>query len=142
MTISQGKERRIEDVHRRFGLRLSILYGSRAIGKNGADSDADVAILAEHALSFAVMHAIREALSPVLGVRAEKVDIVDIRSAPPLLAFHIVRDGTKLAGSEREYDEMYRRSMARYFDAKPLIQATEDYVKSYVDRQRTRTTEK
>ncbi len=142
MTISREKEQQLEDIHRRYGLRVSVLYGSRATEKHGADSDADVAVLAERPLSFGTLREIQEALSPVLGVRAGKVDIVDLRFASPLLAFHIARDGKKITGSEREYDAMYRRSVARYLDAKPLIQATEDYVKSYVDRQGTRTTEK
>lgn len=137
MKISAKQNNGLEAVRELFRLRLLVLYGSRATGGAGEQSDFDLAFLGQEVLPFGVRYELQQALGRVLAASAEKVDLVDLRSAPPLLLYYIVRDGIRLAGSEREFDALYRRAIKRYIDAKPLLAATADYVRSYVDRYTT-----
>lgn len=73
-------------------VRLAALFGSAARGQARPGSDLDVAILLEPnpAMTFAMVE--------VALARAARcaIDVVDLRTAPPLLRFEIARDGVAL----------------------------------------------
>lgn len=133
MDIKRCKKE-IEAFARKQNLRLVILYGSKASGNTHTQSDTDIAVLAAEKLTFDRRFEIQEGLSLAMDVSYDNIDLVDIRSIPPLLLFQIARDGELLYGTESEYELFYRRAQKRYIDAKPLFKATEEYVKSYASR--------
>lgn len=84
-------------------IKLIILFGSRATGKAGKYSDADVAVLADHSLTIEEKIELGEKIANKLGINDEVVDIVDIWSAPPLLQYQIAKAGKLLEGRETDF---------------------------------------
>lgn len=112
-------------------VRLAVLYGSRAVGTARKESDVDIAVLGTAALTFESQRRLQTAFAKTLGVSVDSIDLVDLCTAPPLLVYYIARDGTVIAGSEREAERFHRSAMKRYIDGKRLFAATEDYVKTH-----------
>ena len=75
------------------GLRLLVLYGSRARGEAHAGSDWDFGFLGDGVDAGSL------AADLVGAVGSEEVDLVDLGRAGALLAFHVARDGVVLHAS-------------------------------------------
>ena len=76
--------------------RLVILFGSRARGAATKASDADVAVLADRSLGLEERMALAEELAGQLAVPADAIDLIDLSSAPPLLAREVAETGVLL----------------------------------------------
>jgi predicted nucleotidyltransferase len=76
-------------------LRLAYLFGSVGRGSASEGSDIDVAVLAASALALEERARLADELSRAIDFRSS-VDVVDLRSAPPLLVAEVVRDGVRL----------------------------------------------
>ena len=100
-------------------LRLLVLFGSAAKGQAGAKSDLDLAVLCE---GPADLDALYLALAPRL--RTDRLDLVDLRRAGPILAFEVARSGRPLfqksPGLFRQFQSLASR---RYADTKKLREA-------------------
>ncbi len=100
----------------RGDLDLVVLFGSRVKGRAGARSDLDVGIQCRDAADLDVWYRV---LAPQLGT--DRLDLVDLRRADPLLAFEIARTGHVLF--EREpgrFHEFQARASLRYADTAKL----------------------
>lgn len=106
------------------GVRFAYLFGSRATGGHRADSDADVAVMAERPLTLLQESALALDLATALDVPS--VDVVDLRTAPLRLLGRILADGVVLHG-RRDPDrvEFEVRTRSRYFDFLPTLRATQ-----------------
>lgn len=78
-------------------IRLAYLFGSQARGEASEGSDVDVALLADGPVDLMRLGALQELLSATLR---KPVDLVDLRTASPLLAWEIVRDGAAVLVSD------------------------------------------
>lgn len=74
-------------------IRVAYLYGSCARGDFGPTSDVDVALLAAQPIDLMDLAAIGAQLGTLVDRRA---DVVDLRSAPPLLCRQVVAEGELL----------------------------------------------
>ena len=83
--------RRVIDAER--AIRVAYLLGSCARGECGPTSDVDVALLADRAIDLMDLAAIAARLGTGIDRR---VDVVDLRSAPPLLCRQVVAEGEPL----------------------------------------------
>lgn len=79
-------------------INLVILFGSQATGKANTLSDFDVAVLPDHELSLAEKNKTVEDISRDFGFHEDKIDLVDITVAPPLLQMQIATHGKLLYG--------------------------------------------
>lgn len=86
----------IARVSRRHGLRLAVLYGSYARGKEQARSDIDIAALGAAPLSFETMVILQNEFSDAFPGR--EVDVQSLHRASPFFRFHVMRDGVLLYG--------------------------------------------
>lgn len=82
---------------------LIILFGSRARGTAGQMSDTDVAVLSNKPLSLADKFQLTEQLAEKHGFNEDKMDIVDLWSAPPLLQHEIAKHGKLLEGHPLDF---------------------------------------
>ena len=69
--------------------KLVILFGSKARGTAGKQSDTDVAVLADHPLTLHEKNGLGERIAKKLAVSDERVDVIDLWDAPPLLAHQV-----------------------------------------------------
>ncbi len=87
------------------------LYGSRAVGRAGPESDHDFALIAPGAIDRAELGRIRGGLIDLLG----DVDCVDMRRIPLTLAAQVLESGVVLIpGDEGERARLETRLMSMY----------------------------
>ena len=98
-------------------VRLAVLFGSTARGRQTASSDVDLGVLlAEDDPSQ--LWPIDVAAGAALR---RTIDLVDLRRAPPLLRFEIARDGQPLFESnEGEWVDFKTRAMIDWWDWAPM----------------------
>lgn len=97
-------------------VRLLVLFGSHATGTTGAMSDFDVAVLSDHELSFEERNALIDDISITYKISEEKVDLIDLRSAPPLLERQIAEHGKLLKGNPLDFIRFRVLAWKRYQD--------------------------
>jgi predicted nucleotidyltransferase len=84
-------------------LTLVIRYGSTVSGRARADSDVDIAVLAEHELSLEEQERVVIDLARRHGLREDSIDLVDLQTAPPLLLHEIAENGELLEGDPGDF---------------------------------------
>ena len=63
-------------------IKLAILFGSRASGKAGTNSDTDVALLGDHPLSLDEKALLAVRFAARLNVSEDALDLIDLWDAP------------------------------------------------------------
>lgn len=106
-------------------IKLVILFGSRATGKAGAQSDTDVAILADHPLTIAEKGHVAEEAGRILDVSEDMIDVADIWRAPPLLQQEIAQNGKLLHGNAFDFIRFRVLAWKRYLDTAKFRRARE-----------------
>lgn len=99
------------------GVKLAIVYGSVASGHARPDSDLDLAVQADHALSAAERSALVEALA---GVAQRPIDLVDLSVAGEPTLGQIVRHGRRVLGSPAAHGALIYRHLVGQADFVPL----------------------
>ena len=98
------------------GIRLVILFGSLAAGRERADSDLDLAIDAGHRLTAEEKLALMNKLAEQTG---RPVDLVDLHAVGEPLLGQILRHGKRLLGGETCYADLIRRHLFDQADYLP-----------------------
>ncbi len=97
-------------------VQLAVLFGSAARGTASRHSDVDVGVLGP--ASAERLAGLTTALSRATG---REVDVVDLRTAPPLLRFEIARDGLVLVERQpHTWVDFRTRAMIDWWDWAPL----------------------
>ena len=95
---------------------LAVLFGSIASGHHRLDSDLDIAIAADRALTAAEKIAVIEALAACSG---RAVDLIDLNVVAEPLLGQIVRHGRRLLGSDTAYGRLISRHLFEQADFMP-----------------------
>jgi predicted nucleotidyltransferase len=104
-------------------VRLAYLFGSQTTGRTHSESDVDIAVLLDAALTLDERYAERLALiGDLMRVFAtDDVDLVILNEAPPLLAFEVLRGGVLLyCPDDSERVEFQVRTLLEYEATEPL----------------------
>ena len=97
-------------------LVLVLLFGSVAQGNERSDSDLDIAVAAEQALTAVDKMAIIAALAEQTG---RPVDLIDLKVVAEPLLGQILRHGRRLMGSDGEYGQLISRHLFEQADFMP-----------------------
>jgi predicted nucleotidyltransferase len=120
MTDPQPIQSTLRDaLARAADLRLAMMFGSVARGEARANSDIDVAVLADHTLSADERIRLIESIAQTTG---RAVDLVDLTTAGPPLLGEILRDGIRLLGSPADLAALATRAALDAADFLPLVQ--------------------
>lgn len=106
-------------------IKLVILFGSRATGKAGTRSDTDVAVYADHALGLGEKADIGAEVGRMFGISEDKVDVVDLWRAPPLLQRQIASEGKLIYGDAFDLVRFKVLAWKRYLDTGKFRRARE-----------------
>lgn len=93
-----------------------VLFGSRARGVARDDSDVDIGVLATTALSADSLGAVALDASAQVGVSEDKIDIVELRRASPLLCYRVAEEGKLLSGDPGAFLRFRVRAWRDYLD--------------------------
>ncbi len=97
-------------------IRLALLFGSRASGRPRADSDIDLAILADSPLAPERRACIIEALALATGC---PIDLVDLYHAPEPVLGEALK-GVRLLGNAAAHAQLVTRHVLNAADFLPL----------------------
>ena len=110
-----------------YGLDLLVLFGSQVTGFTHKESDVDVAYLSDRKLSFEDEILLNTDLTEIFG--NDKVSLVNLRQAPPLLAKRIVSEGIVLyAKTSSLFSQLYAQTLRTYEEALPLFELRRRYL--------------
>jgi len=118
MDIVDAQRQAIQDIATRYHLTLILLFGSQASGTTHRESDIDLAYAAEHPLDFASERQINDELGNIF--HTDKVDIVNIAHASPLLLFQISENCQLLAGEKEDFIRFKILAWKKYLDTAKL----------------------
>ena len=90
------------------GIRLAMLFGSLAAGRERADSDLDLAVDAGHRLTADEKLSLVNALAERTG---RPVDLVDLQTVGEPLLGQILRHGKKILGGGTCYANLIRKHL-------------------------------
>lgn len=108
-----------EGLQDRWPLRLAVLFGSAASGRQRRDSDVDVAILPAGSWTDSMERDLYVALTRAADVH---VDLVDLPCAPTLLLWEIATTGRPLLErSPGEFARFRARAAGEYIDVAPAL---------------------
>ena len=121
--LDNKKEENIKDIAEKYGLKLLLLFGSRAKDEKyiREDSDFDIAYLSEKDLDANREIELNCDLINIFG--SDKVDLVNIKKAQPLLLFAITNDCKVLF--EKTFfifSSLRVCAFRRYIDTKPFYE--------------------
>lgn len=111
---------------------LLILFGSRATGHARADSDWDVAVVADHQLTWEEWSATLEQAARFLGANEDKIDLVDLWNASPLLQQFVAKEGKLLQGDPFLFIRFKVLAWKRYHDTAKLRRLRSEALHRYV----------
>ena len=106
-------------------LPLIILFGSQARRTGGHSSDTDVAVLADHPLTLHEKMRYAADVAKKLGTSDERIDLVDLWNAPPLLQRRIADEGKLLSGDAFAFLRFRVLAWKRYQDTAKFRRARE-----------------
>ena len=127
MELDLHQRARLEQLTVTYGLDLVLLFGSRVTGKCHARSDLDVAV--RYTNSFDLEREISLASELAAIFPQEKVDVVAINRADPLLLKQIAQNCQLLMGTKRMLYEFRIYAFRRYQDHKRYLQMEQSYVR-------------
>ncbi|MDI3311714.1 MAG: nucleotidyltransferase domain-containing protein [Thermoanaerobacterium sp.] len=122
----------IENIIKKFKLKLLILFGSYAKGLNNENSDIDLAFESYEALSYDEDMKLLSNLS--VYFKTEKIDLVNIKKADPLLLYQIAKYGKLLYGSLEHFIEFKCYASFRYADTQFLREQRRQYLRKEIDK--------
>lgn len=118
---------KINELALKYQLSMVLLFGSRAKGQENISSDFDIAYLSKKKLDL--MDESRLVCDLMEIFRSDKIDIVNIRKAPPLLMKHIFNNNKILfCADKKNYDAYRTYSLKKYIEAKPLFDLKSEYL--------------
>jgi uncharacterized protein len=121
-------KQRLAPLFQEPGLRIVLLFGSRVSGRIHSDSDIDLGVLFDRPVDLVGI------TNRVTGLlRTDRVDLVDLRRANPLLAFSVARESLLLyERSAGLFNQFYSLSFRRYVDTKKLREAQKRTIDNFL----------
>lgn len=117
---------------------LVISFGSRVSGRIHAGSDYDFAVLKKgqkgEELTLDDRVDLTEYLSKKLNINEDKIDIVNIASASPLLKMEIARNGKLIEGDESDFIHFKVRAGREYMDTAKFRRIREKVMQEYANK--------
>ena len=107
----------LREVFRHFPkIALAVLFGSVASGHPRADSDLDIAVIADRPLNVEDKISFIGALADQIG---RPVDLIDLSTVTEPLLGQILRHGRRIMGSDHLYGELISRHLFDQADFMP-----------------------
>lgn len=104
---------------------LIIAFGSQVRETSSHSSDLDVAVLSDHLLNLKEKSELTSKLASKLKIIEDKIDLVDLWTAPPLLQYQVANNGQLLEGDEFEFLRFRVLAWKRYLDTAKFRRARE-----------------
>jgi predicted nucleotidyltransferase len=123
---------KLEDIARRYKLELILIFGSYASGESHSGSDIDIAVYGQKILSEKVKIGLISEFSGIF--HKEKIDLVDIKTASPLLKKEIFKNYKVLyQKSPMLLYQLELVSIYEYKESEILFQIRHERLKEFIE---------
>ena len=121
-SLCSGKERKlIKKIAQKYSLETLLLFGSRVSCKTHKESDFDIAYLSRRNLNLEDEAKLICDLMPIF--KSERIDLANLKKAPPLLLFTITNDCRILyEKNPLIFSALRAYGFKKYIEAKPLYE--------------------
>ncbi len=110
-----------------------IAFGSQISGRTTAMSDFDFGVYSEKPLSLSDRTDMAEFLSKKLKINEDKIDLIDLSSASPLLKFEVAKKGRLIQGDTFNFIRFKVHAFKEYTDTAKFRRFREKHMlKNYV----------
>ena len=122
MKITKNAQKQINKIGQQYHLKLALIYGSFAKGKNHRDSDLDIAVFFAKIVLVEKRKELTAEIEDELARAVkmpEKVDVVCLNDAPPLMEREVVYNGRLIFCQDESAKAHYEAgAMGRWLDWK------------------------
>ncbi|OGI16654.1 MAG: hypothetical protein A3J63_02165 [Candidatus Moranbacteria bacterium RIFCSPHIGHO2_02_FULL_40_12b] len=112
-------EKKIEEIAKKYNLKLLLLFGSQVFGKTHKMSDYDFGFISERKLGYPERSNLAHDFS--LFVKSPNVEEIDLTEASPFLLKEIVKNNKVLFETNGAFADFFSRAVRKYFEAKPFF---------------------
>lgn len=117
MKLTETQKQRVQGIGKKHDLKLILLHGSYATGKNKKGSDLDIAVLGNKEIKIEKLLKIHSDLADIFGDNHEReLDLKSIHKIDPLLCYYIARDSQLLYGDIADYSKFKAYAFSNFFD--------------------------
>lgn len=117
MEIAAEQQAQLNQIGPKYDLKLLLLHGSYATGKQRPGSDLDLAYLRSRKLDFDEELQLSADLAEAFGNNEEReLDVKSLHHVGYLFEFEVARDSQLLYGDEFVYNDFRAHAFAQYFD--------------------------
>ena len=113
------RQDKIEEIARKYNLRLLLLFGSQVSGKTHLMSDFDFGYVGKKELSYTERSSLANELSKLISF--SDVEVIDLKNGSPFLLKEIVKNNKVFFEEDGAYADFYTASTRIYFDAEPIF---------------------
>ena len=128
--IAQDK---IEEIVKKYDLKLLLLFGSQVSGKTHPMSDFDFGYIGKKDMSYQERGNLDDDLSRL--VKGE-VDTVDLKNGNPFLLKEIAKNNRVFFEENGSYADFFSTAFREYFDAEPILRVQEIIYSNIINKYR------
>ncbi len=121
---------KIAKIAKKFQLKLIVVFGSFANGKNRKDSDLDIAVLGSRDVSFNKQISLINELSMIFN---KNIDLSVLNNANPLLLFQTSKNSVLLYGSRQDFLKFKLYAFKTYNDYAPYFEMEKNLNKKIIN---------
>ena len=130
---STGREK-IEQIGKEYNLKLILLHGSYATGKQRKDSDIDIAVLGKKPIDSRVRAKIYSELENLFVSGLDKeLDFKSLHRADPFFVYKVANESALLYGRPSDYEEFKAYAFKLYYDSEDLRKLEKKMVYKFQD---------
>ncbi|MEK7161592.1 MAG: nucleotidyltransferase domain-containing protein [Patescibacteria group bacterium] len=93
---------------------LFVLFGSQSKGYSNEVSDFDIGVVMDKPMSLEEKNILSEEIAKEFSFNEDKIDLVDLNEASPLLQMEAAKSGKLLKGSEEDFFKFKLLAWKRY----------------------------
>ncbi|HAT74356.1 MAG: hypothetical protein US30_C0018G0002 [Candidatus Moranbacteria bacterium GW2011_GWF2_36_839] len=129
MLILKKQKLNTAEIAKKYKLKMVIVFGSFASGKNRKDSDLDLGVLSEKEISFETQITLINEFSQIFK---KNIDLSVLNRANPLLLFEASRNAVLLFGNQKDFFEFRLRAFHAYNDYQPFFKLENELNKKII----------
>jgi predicted nucleotidyltransferase len=135
MKLTKNQKEKIKKIGSKYNLKLMIIHGSFAIGRERPGSDLDIAILGKKPIDFNTLGEIFGDLEEVFGNSPEReLDIKTLDNVDALFLYQVMKDSILIYGSSFDYWQLKTYAIRNYWDHKPILNLEKILIRKYLKK--------
>lgn len=133
MVLTQKQKDEVQKIGEKYGLKLILIHGSSALGREKTGSDLDIAILGKKHINIRALLNIFGDLENVFGNTKEReLDVKSIENVDALFLYKVMKDSVLIYGSSSDYWQLRTFAIRNYWDHRQIFKLEETLLKKYL----------